>query len=127
MSYEYNKNTPEITATIAASDQLRQKSRQLGAAYQALMDYRDGNNGDTTFNQYFMVTPSANPMSNLEDAIAHGLILTCPNVRDQDLPGKALESRARAVAVAVQAANAVEPTQASRIVAATAVPQAAIQ
>ena len=49
----------------------------------------------------------------LPDFIEHGIINTLPNRRDEDLSGDALKSRAIAVAIGTQAAEAVKPTHVS--------------
>jgi hypothetical protein len=113
VDYNFNNaDKPEIKQAIENAQNMKYIVKTVNTAYGALMNHRDTQE-DPNFNKYFEVAPAAKIDSfgpnGLEEVIRHGLIVTCPNVKDADLPPEAIIARERAVATAILAATYVIP------------------
>ena len=113
VDYNYtNADRPEIKQAIENANNMKYIAKTINVAYGTLMNHRDIQE-DPNFNKYFEVVPAARIDSfgpnGLEEVVRHGLIVTCPNVKDEYLPPEAIIARERAVAIAILAATYVIP------------------
>jgi hypothetical protein len=116
-----------MPTTIATQDkndvELAKQARQLRAAFAAVQRHYDSQQGGAAFNGYFTVAPTGrfnlplngDPHNSLSEVIKHGFIVTCPNVPDNLLPPEAIAARDIAVAIGLNAAQAIEPTHAEML------------
>src|ERR1700693_5775438 len=103
--------------------ELDKQARQLRAAFAAVQRHYDSQAGGAAFNANFTVAPTGrfnlplngDPHNSLSEVIKHGFIVTRPNVPDDLLPPAAVAARDVAVAIGLQAAQAIEPTHADML------------
>ncbi len=123
--YDFNEtpeNADKIKEAIDQSDSLRLAVRKIRAADSALLEFASAEN-EFAFNKYFLLGLNADLGEYLKDGsdttlrkiITHGLIITCPNVKDEDLPDHAIAARERAVDAAMEAAKKIESTRAGEV------------